>query len=70
MTVASSGTAGRSDATLATSATRLGGWAAGLMAAVATVTLVLGVTTPPRSGPFCTAGCMTCLLYTSPSPRD
>jgi len=39
-------------------ANRLGTWAAGLLAATAALALVLAVTTPPRSGPFCTAACI------------
>ena len=38
---------------------RIASWAAALMAAAATVALAIGVTTPPRSGPFCRGDCIT-----------
>ncbi|HEX8940942.1 MAG TPA: hypothetical protein VF763_12350 [Candidatus Limnocylindrales bacterium] len=40
-------------------ALRLGSWAAFLVALSAAVALAVGVTTPPRSGAFCTADCVT-----------
>jgi len=38
---------------------RLASWAAAVMAAAAAVALAIGVTTPPRSGPFCRGDCIT-----------
>jgi hypothetical protein len=40
-------------------ATRLGFWAAILTAVVTTAFAVVGIATPPRSGPFCASGCVT-----------
>ena len=51
----SSGAAGSS---ASRSATQLGFWAASLLAVSATVALAVAVTTPPRSGPFCTGSCI------------
>ncbi len=39
-------------------APRLGFWFAGLTVVVATVFTVVAIATPPRSGPFCTSGCI------------
>jgi hypothetical protein len=41
------------------SATRLGFWAAILTVVVAAVFAVVGIATPPRSGPFCGSACVT-----------
>jgi hypothetical protein len=38
---------------------RFASWAAAVMAAAAAVALAIGVTTPPRSGPFCRGDCIT-----------
>lgn len=38
---------------------RLGFWTAVLTAVVAAVSFAVGITTPPRSGPFCTSACVT-----------
>jgi hypothetical protein len=38
---------------------RIGLWSAGLTALFAAITLGLGITTPPRTGVFCTSGCLT-----------
>jgi len=43
-----------------TSAARIGHWTAILLALLAIAAFALGVTTPPRSGPFCTG---TCIAY-------
>lgn len=37
----------------------MGFWAALLTAGLAAASLALGITTPPRSGPYCRAGCVT-----------
>ncbi|MEU7876448.1 hypothetical protein [Dactylosporangium sp. NPDC049140] len=37
---------------------RMGSWAAGTTAAAAAAALAIGVTTPPRSGPYCRGGCI------------
>ena len=42
----------------ARSAARLGSWAATLLAISAAVAFVMAITTPPRSGPFCTGSCI------------
>ena len=53
-------------------ATRLGFWAAVVVAGAAATALALGVTTPARSGPFCSGSCIT-YPYTDAAafvPRD
>lgn len=40
------------------SAARLGRWIAFLLAVVAATAFALGITTPPRSGPFCAGSCI------------
>jgi hypothetical protein len=53
-------------------ARRLGFWIAILTAALAVITFAVGVTTPPRSGPFCAGSCIT-YPYTDAAafvPRD
>ncbi len=42
-----------------TTASRLGFWTALLTAVFGVISLAMGVTTPPRSGPFCTGSCVT-----------
>lgn len=42
------------------SAMRLGFWTALLLAALALAAFALGITTPPRSGPYCSG---TCIVY-------
>lgn len=54
------------------SASRLGLWAAPATAVVGVVSLVVAVTTPPRSGPFCSDDCVV-YPYTDVAayvPRD
>ena len=41
-----------------TSVTSLGFWTAIVLAILAAVAFALGITTPPRSGPFCTGNCI------------
>ncbi|HUO15509.1 MAG TPA: hypothetical protein VMX38_11030 [Verrucomicrobiae bacterium] len=41
------------------SAARLGFWTSVLLAVVTAAAFVSGITTPPRSGPFCTGHCIT-----------
>ena len=43
----------------AATALALGSWASAVMAVSAGIGLAIGVTTPPRSGSFCTAACVT-----------
>lgn len=53
-------------------ATRLGAWLASSIAVVGAVAAVVGYTTPPRSGPFCTGDCLA-FPYTGAAafvPRD
>jgi hypothetical protein len=50
---------GESPGSAGRGASRLGFWAAVLTAVAAAAALALGVTTPPRSGPFCTGSCIT-----------
>lgn len=40
-------------------AARLGFWTAQVLAVATAVTFVLGITTPPRSGPFCQLNCIS-----------
>ena len=54
------------------SASRLGVWVASATAVVGVVSLVLSTTTPPRSGAYCTDGCIA-YPYTDVAayvPRD
>ena len=41
-----------------TSVTGLGFWSALLLAILASLAFALGITTPPRSGPFCPGNCI------------
>ena len=41
-----------------TDAARLGRWIAPLLAVMAASAFALGITTPPRSGPFCVGQCI------------
>lgn len=53
-------------------ATRLGFWTSILLAVLAVAAFALGITTPPRSGPYCPANCIT-YPYTDAAqfvPRD
>ncbi len=52
--------------------TRLGFWTAILLSALAITAFALGITTPPRSGPYCTGNCIS-YPYTDATqfvPRD
>lgn len=50
--------AARASSSAARSGSRFGVWIAALMSGLTAVTLAMAVTTPPRSGPFCRAGCV------------